>query len=288
MRRLLLVPILLLSAEALASGALFADEIRLHNGRTLEGVIVAESDASVELQLSGGTLSLAKSSVREVVRADSTYSEYLSRAAGLRRAGGSARAWAELALWAKGHSLETAAREAAREAVDIDPGLPELAPLMRDFGFELDDESGLWLPYEEVMRNRGMVPVDGNWVTPERAAEIARLREEIARERRRDLEAERLERATAEMRLAAAQMEAQRSMAWVPEPSYLEWGAPYYSWPPAYRPGSPPGIRPDPPRPERPDRGPLPAPSGGSPAGNTARGGPVAKPANSGSALPRP
>lgn len=288
MRRNLPGPILLLSSAALVAGAVLADEVRLHNGRTLEGVIVAESDESVALQLPGGTLSLAKSSVREIVRADSVYSGYLSRAAELRRAGASARAWAELALWAKGHSLETAAREAALEAVAIDPGLPELAPLMRDFGYELDDESGLWLPYEEVMRNRGLVLVDGDWMTREQAAELSRKREEAARDRRRELEAERLERAAAEMRLAAARMEAERAAAWLPDPSSLEWGAPYYYWPPVSRPGSSPGLRPDPPRPGRQSSGPPSTRSGGSVAGKSTRGGYAPPPGSTGAETPKP
>ena len=228
------------------AGALLADDVRLHNGRTFEGVIVAERDGSLELQLPGGTIRIPRSSVREIVASDAPYAEYLSRAAELRRARPGALRWVELAHWASGHEMDTAAREAALEAAALDPQLAELAPVMRALGYELDEATRRWLPFEEAMRSRGLVLVEGNWLSREEASELRRRNEEAARERRRDLEADRLERAAAEMRLAAAEMEWNRALGSSAWSVYDGWAMPYYPYvlpvqfPPAFHLGNRP------------------------------------------------
>jgi hypothetical protein len=277
MRRFL--PILLLLCEgAICARALPADDVRLQNGKTFEGVIVAERDGTLDLQMPGGTISIPKSSVREVVPSDSPYTEYLSRAAELRGTGAGAARWLELALWASSKQMETAAREAALVAAALDPSLAELAPRMRALGYELDEANGRWLPFEEVMRSRGLVLVDGNWLSREEAAELRRRNEEEARDR----EAARLERAAAEMRLAAAEMELNRAT-YDSYPDYYDdwWGVPYY-WPVGFHPGFHPGKDPGRPHPAphtpRVDRGGSHAP----PAGATTRNGVAQQPGGAG------
>ena len=285
MRSSLLVPLLLLSA-----GALRADEVRLLNGRTLEGVVSAESEDAVELQVPGGTISIPRAKVREIVRSDSAWTEYQSRAAELRKSGGEARDWVQLAHWASGERMDTAARDAALEAARIDPRLAELAPVMRGFGYELDEPTSRWLPFEEAMRSRGLVPVDGNWLTPQEAAELRRRSEEEARAR----ELERLDRAAAEARLAAAELEASRASAYDygngPWNNYGGWISPYYVpyVSPVYVPYLPiPGVRPDRPRPTpHVDGGSPPPPPAQQPAkGGNTHGG-VKRPPTGGAESP--
>ena len=261
----------LLGLLLLCAGALRADDVRLHNGKSFEGVVVAERDATLDLQIPGGTISIPRASVREIVPSDSPYTEYLSRAAELRKSRAAALRWIELARWARGREMDTAAREAALEAATLDPLLAEVAPVMRSLGYELDEATRRWLPFDEAMQSRGLVLVEGNWLSREEAAELRRRAEEAERERRRDLDADRIERAAAEMRLAAAEMEwnqARVPYAWT---AYGGWGIPYapYVGLIPNRPGFDPGNRPDRPRPEpHGDRG-GPAPSGGRTGGAT-------------------
>ena len=124
MRRSRLGLLVLLCAGS-SAGAVRADDVHLHNGKTFEGVIVAERGETLDLQFPGGTISIPRSSVREIVSSDSPYTEYLSRAAELRRARADAARWVELARWASGLEMDTAAREAVLEAAAIDPMLAE-------------------------------------------------------------------------------------------------------------------------------------------------------------------
>jgi hypothetical protein len=281
MRRSLLGPVLLLCA-----GALLADDVRLHNGKTFEGVVVAERDGTLDLQVPGGTISIPRTSVREIVASDSPYTEYLNRAAELRRIGAGASRWVELARWASARQMDTAAREAILAAATLDPMLADVAPMMRAFGYELDAPTRRWLPFEEAMRSRGLVLVDGSWLSPEEAAELRRREEEAARERRRDLEAERVERAAAQMRLAAAEMEWNRanSYGYGGWPAYDGWGIPYvpYVWPVGVPPVFNPGNRADRPRPSPHGAGGVPYRIDGRPAGGATHGGVARQPGTAG------
>ncbi len=230
MRRLLLGLLLWIPANA---GR--ADDVRLQNGKTFEGVIAVERGAVVEVRIPGGTISLPKASVREIVHSASPYGEYLQRAGAL-RTGGSARAWLDLARWARSQELDSAAREAALQAADLDPALAGLAPFLRGLGYERDASEGRWLPFAEVMRRQGMVLADGRWMTRSEAAELSRRAEEEARERRREREVDRLEHATAAVRLAAAEMELSRAVA--PPPAIVMMPSAYL-WPVAVFPGFP-------------------------------------------------
>jgi hypothetical protein len=233
MRRLLLGLLLLFPASA---GR--ADDVRLRNGKTFEGVIAVERGAVVEVRIPGGTISLPKTSVREIVHSASPYGEYLERAGAL-RAGGSARGWLDLARWARNQELDGAAREAALAAAELDPKLDGLAPFLRGLGYELDESEGRWLPLPEVMRRQGMVLADGRWMTRGEADELYRRAADEARERRRQREVDRLERATAEVRLAAAEIELSRAGGGAQNYPAMVMMPSAYLWPVAAFPGFP-------------------------------------------------
>ena len=249
MRRVafLVLPLLLLSAPS------HADDVRLRNGKVFEGVIAEERGDTVLVHIPGGSLSLARASVREIVRSASPYAEYLNRARALRASGAAAAEWLALARWARGQELDTAAREAALEAAALEPKLEGLAPLLRGFGYELDAAENRWLPVAEVMKRRGLVLADGRWMSRQEAAEIARQDAEEARLRRQARDAERVERAAAEARLAAAELELAR--AYAPPPSAAVVVVPgAFLWPVAVFPGFPAPPLPIPEHPDRPRR----------------------------------
>jgi hypothetical protein len=191
------LPLLLLLLTAVP---VFADDVYLVNGRKFEGVIAETTDSQVRIRMQGGTLSLPKSQVLRVEAGDSNLGEYLRRKEALKK-GGSAREWLELARWAQGKELGQASRDAALAAADLDPTLEGLAPILRGYGYVLDDQIGRWMPYAESMRRRGFVPYNGAWITGEEYASRLRAREE--EEARRHAARQEAARAAREERLAA-------------------------------------------------------------------------------------
>jgi hypothetical protein len=161
---------------AVTASAARADIVYLNNGRSFDGVVADESDGHVKLQIEGGSLTLPRSSVARIQKADSSLAELLRRKSELRREGAGAQAWLDLARWADGMGLASGARDAALTAAAIDPQLPGLDRELRAQNYLYDSQLGRWIPYADEMRRRGMVlDENGDWVT--RQEHAARLRE---------------------------------------------------------------------------------------------------------------
>ena len=194
-----LLPLLLLSLVAVPT---FADDVYLVNGRKFEGVITETTESQVHIQMQGGTLSLPKSQVLRVDTGDSNLAEYLRRKETLKKNPGTRAAdWLELALWTQTRELQQATRESALAAATLDPNLKGLEPILRGFGYVLDEQAGRWIPYAESMRRRGFVLSNGQWITrEEHAANVRAYEEENARQRAQREEQARAARAD---RLAA-------------------------------------------------------------------------------------
>ena len=199
MRTRLLPLLLLLSLVAVPT---FADDVYLINGRKFEGVIAETTDSQVHIQMQGGTLSLPKSQVLRVDTGDSNLAEYLRRKEALKKNPGTRAAdWLELALWTQARELQQATRESALAAATLDPSLKGLEPILRGYGYVLDEQAGRWIPYAESMRRRGFVLSNGEWITrEEHAANVRAYEEENARRRAQREEQARAARAD---RLAA-------------------------------------------------------------------------------------
>jgi hypothetical protein len=199
MRTRLLPLLLLLSLMAVP---MFADDVYLINGRKFEGVIAETTDSQVHIQMQGGTLSLPKSQVLRVDTGDSSLAEYLRRKETLtKNPGARAADWLELARWAQAKELQQATRESALAAATLDPNLSGLGPILRGYGYVLDDQVDRWIPYAESMRRRGFVLSNGQWITrEEHAANVRAYEEENARRRAQREEQARAARAD---RLAA-------------------------------------------------------------------------------------
>ena len=166
-----------------------ADDVHLTNGRSFEGVVARIEGDRVAIRLHQGVIRLPRSRVARIVYETSPLETYLERKRALTSAHDATAAdWLELARWARRNGLETGYSEAARLAAALDPGLQGLAPVMRDLGFEREGADGSWYTRDELMRRRGMVRWNGDWVTP---AERAALSERAESERRRAVEARR-------------------------------------------------------------------------------------------------
>lgn len=165
-----------------------ADDVYLTNGRTFEGVEARFTATHVILRMPfGGEITLQRSQVERVEKSDSVFQSYLRRAEALRASPNTLpEDWLALARWALANDLRHGAREAARIAAELDPHLPELAPLLRGFGFALDEDLG-WIAHEEYMRRQGFVSYEGEWVTRAEQAERIRARDvELAAARERE------------------------------------------------------------------------------------------------------
>jgi len=216
----------------------FADNVYLVNGGKFEGVIAETIGSQVRIQMQGGILSLPKAQVLRVDQGDTVLTEYLHRKEALKKSP-TARAadWLELARWARLKGLEQAGREAALTAAALDPGLEGLGPVLRIYGYVLDEQLGRWVTYSESMVRRGFVQSGGQWITREDYAARQRAREE--EEARYRAAREERARAAREDRLAAlAELSMARDLARsAAPPAYSYPIVPFYGTPVVVIPG---------------------------------------------------
>src|SRR6185295_9698937 len=124
----------------LSAVPVFADDVYLTNGRKFEGVVAETTDSQVRIQMQGGVLSLPKSQVLRVEVEDSSLAGYLRRRDALKKnPAAGAPEWLELARWSRSQGLGQATREAAMAAAALNPGLEGLAPILRAYGYVLDE-----------------------------------------------------------------------------------------------------------------------------------------------------
>jgi hypothetical protein len=243
----------------------FADTVYLKNGRSFEGVIAETTDAEVKITMPGGSLSLPLSHVLRVEKSESDFAEYLKRKAAAQRTG-TAADWLALALWAKSQGLEQGTREAALAAADLDPHLQGLPPLLRRYGYVLDEQLDRWISYSDSMRRRGFVEWNGQWISQqEHAVRVRAQQEESARQNaeRVSARAAQATQAAREAELALAEMELRERLARsstrnvvsaydTPVIFYPWYVAPVVPTPPCHncgpRPPHRPGQNPEPPQ----------------------------------------
>ncbi len=163
---------------AAARGAA-ADEIRLKDGRVLEGKVTAEDAAAVTLRLRfGGDMTIRRDQIASLERKDLPEEAIAKKRAGL-DAKDAAGLWA-LAVEAKDLKLRKQYEALVKEVLAADPG-HEAAN--RDRGNVLHD--GRWMtPAErdrilkdDETRSRakdGLVEHEGRWVTPEEKDALSR------------------------------------------------------------------------------------------------------------------
>ncbi|MCL4820575.1 MAG: hypothetical protein KJ067_15635 [Vicinamibacteria bacterium] len=182
----------------LCACAAHADEVVLKSGRRISGVVVEQTATTVVLDVGAGLVGFPRGSVARVVEGTSSLTRYRERAAAL--GADDAAGWLALGLWARDNDLQTPAREAFERVIAIDPAN---AAAHRGLGHELVD--GAWLSGDAAQRARGLVPFEGEWVTP--AEQAARLAEREADRR------DRRERAAADARAAEAEARAREAEA---------------------------------------------------------------------------
>lgn len=231
--RIRLFSALLLALAFQAPG--FADTVHLKNGRSFEGVVAETTDNEVKITMPGGTLSLPLSHVLRVDKSQSNFAEYLKRKAAI-QAGGAAADWLALAQWAKAQGLEQGVREAALAAADLDPRLTGLAPLMRRYGYVLDEQLDRWISYSDSMRRRGFVESNGEWISREEHAARQRAQQQEAAQREAERASARAAQATqaareAELALVEMELRERLSRTSSVQDAVNSYGAPVYFYP---------------------------------------------------------
>ena len=239
--RLRPLPVLLLLLTALP---VFADNVYLANGRKFEDVMAEETATQVRIHLQSGVLVLPKSQVLRVETGDSNLGGFLQRKDSLKKSPATRAAdWVELARWAESKQLAQAARESALNAAVLDPHAPGLAPILRGFGYVLDESLDRWIRYEDAMRRKGFVQMsNGQWISQEEYQARARAQAEDYAQRRADRQEQ--ARAARDERLAVlTEIALTKALTQPPAPPYV---GPYAPWgePVIFLPGfvtSPPG-----------------------------------------------
>lgn len=182
----------------LCASTLGADEVVLESGRVIRGVVVAETATTVVLDIGAGQVGFPRSGVARVVKGHSAIAEYRQRAEALRPddIGG----WLGLGQWARDHDLNTSATEAFERVVALDPS-HRIAHVALGHEFV----GGAWRVGDEAKRAQGLVPFEGDWVTPnEQAARLAEREVDRREHRERAEDAARAAEAEARAREAEA------------------------------------------------------------------------------------
>lgn len=175
----------------IGSSLTLADDVHLENGSSFEDVVVTRTDSHVIVELpAGGRLRLPNEQVREVVLGSSPLQRFREyREELLASPGSSGEDVLDLVRWAQLNGLEQEARSLALVLARAQPDLVGLAPVMSGIGYQ-QDEHGVWILHDDLMRRRGMVRYADRWMSPsERDAQIDRERAAEVRasyERRND------------------------------------------------------------------------------------------------------
>jgi tetratricopeptide (TPR) repeat protein len=214
---------LALATLPLAAGA---DEIYLKSGGQLSGRILSRTATTVEIDIGGGQIGVAMSTVARIEEGRSTLHEYQDRAG--RIAPGDVEAWVALAAWASSVGLGSQATEAYNRALHAAPNDPRA-----NAGVGNVQVGGRWVSEEEGYRAQGYVRFEGEWISPtehdailkSRALEVQEERVRQAEDRAHEAQVRAEE---AEARLAEAKAaEAQENQGL---PLWYGWGVGPVSW----------------------------------------------------------
>lgn len=158
MRTLPLLCCLLFLMPSLA----LADEVYLKGAGTISGRITEQTEASVTVDVGGGTMSVPMSRVDRIVKGRSPLDDYDERAQQL--APDDIDGWRKLGRWADKQGLPAQSREAYGTVLKT---APDDAEAREALGFVR--LNGQWMTQDEAYRAQGYVKFDGEWMTAQEA-----------------------------------------------------------------------------------------------------------------------
>jgi hypothetical protein len=160
--RATLPALVLLLLGLVCASPLWADLLKLRDGRQWEGTILSESDQEVVIRTVGGPVTVPKNDILVISRGPTRREQYEERRRAL--AEGDVAGHLALARWCREQNLVDEARAEYEAVVGLDP---ENAEARVALGYQQVD--GRWLTLEEAMSARGLVQRDGRWLEPAEA-----------------------------------------------------------------------------------------------------------------------
>ncbi len=161
---------------ALPASPARADQVILDNGDVIEGSAHEEGD-HVVVSLDMGSLTLAKSEIREIKKGDTPLDALQKMKQNVK--GDNVADLHRVAAWAKDQGLDSKAREIYRRILEIAPNDAKAHQALGDR--QLD---GRWLSEDDYMIAKGFVLYEGTWRTKDEVraleAEDSARRERIA------------------------------------------------------------------------------------------------------------
>lgn len=209
-----LIPALLAITGILSTAS--ADEIRLADGRVIEGEITSTPDSKdVDIRTRSGGMTavihLKAADIAKVTYGPTAHQQLLAafdaHRAALTKSGGTAEQWWSLAEEAKSLGENVAVRQLAQKAIDADG---DFAPARTALGFVKQD--GKWMKPTEAAVARGEVYFRGKWMQAAQRDGILAEEDRIAKDTADIAAAERATR-LAELDLAKKEAELQAAKA---------------------------------------------------------------------------
>ena len=170
MRHSLLGPIAI-GMWVVASGVR-ADEVHLVGGTQLEGKATRHGD-KVVVEMESGQITLSADGVERIERGRSNVERYQELASKLKPNDVQARL--SLADFCRDHDMRAHERELLHQVIEIEPNQAQARARL---GYVKTDAG--WITRDEQLRAQGYVREEGQWVAPEKALELQRLRAQSA------------------------------------------------------------------------------------------------------------
>jgi hypothetical protein len=151
-----------------AAHAARADQIHLVGGTQLEGKATRHGD-KVVVEMESGEITLSADGVERIERARGSVERYQELAGKLRPNDVAARM--ALADFCRDHDMQAREKELLRQVIELEPNQEQARARL---GYV--KTSAGWITRDEQMRAQGYVREAGQWLSPERALELQRLR----------------------------------------------------------------------------------------------------------------
>lgn len=180
----------------LAVGAARADDVHLVGGTQLEGKATRRGD-KVVIEMESGQITLSADGVERIEQRRSNVDRYLELAHQLKPNDVQGRI--ALADYCRDHDMQAREKSLLREVIEIEPNHAQARARL---GY-VKTAAG-WITRDDQLRAQGYVREGSQWLSPERALELQRLRAQSeAAERER-------EKAQAELELKKLELERRR------------------------------------------------------------------------------
>lgn len=214
----------ILSCVLLAPPLVAADDVQLDNGEVIEGRATRSGD-KVTIELESGHITLHADDVKHIERRESSVERFEKLYSALDRDDVAKRM--QLANFCRDHDMRERERMLLQEVIARQPDHAEARARL---GYVKSASSQRWVTYAENMREQGRVQRDGQWMSPEQAAEYDRARAaRVNAAAQTDLEAKKVELERQKLALEKQRLEQQeaRDRAQPPVVGYYGYGYGY-------------------------------------------------------------